>query len=246
MSFRLKRGIAALLSGAALLIIMLSVVPEATPQQSISQTEAPSTPVEGSTEVLNAATGASLADNLGNWSLAKQTLAALPVKGKAAKTGYERSQFGNGWKTVDGCSMRETILHRDMTNVVLNDECQVMSGTLLDPYTSKTIQFSRGANSSDVQIDHVVALSNAWQTGAQQLTPDVRATLANDPLELLAVDGSANQQKSDADAATWLPSNKAFRCEYVTRQVAIKQRYTLWVTQAERDVISRVLAVCTQ
>jgi hypothetical protein len=95
-----------------------------------------------------------------------------------------------------------------------------------------------------VQIDHVVALSNAWQTGAGLLTPEIRQQLANDPLELLAVDGAANQQKSDGDAATWLPSNKAFRCQYVARQVAVKAKYQLWVTSAEKDAITRVLATC--
>jgi hypothetical protein len=132
-----------------------------------------------------------------------------------------------------------------MTNVVENSQCQVVSGTLNDPYTGKIIQFSRGASSSAVvQIDHVVALSNAWQTGAQQLTPQLRQQLANDPLELLAVDGPANQQKSDGDAATWLPNNEPFRCQYVARQVAVKTKYHLWVTSAEKDAITRVLATC--
>jgi hypothetical protein len=95
-----------------------------------------------------------------------------------------------------------------------------------------------------VQIDHVVALSDAWQKGAQQLTRAQRIQLANDPLELLAVDGPANQQKADGDAATWLPSNKAFRCQYVARQVAVKQKYTLWVTDAEKQAVADILKDC--
>ena len=124
--------------------------------------------------------------------------------------------------------MRNVILHRDLTDVVVGETCKVMRGTLDGPYTGKMISFERGQNTSDdVQIDHVVALSNAWQTGAQQLSQQQRIELANDPLELLAVEGQANQAKSDGDAATWLPPNKSFRCQYVARQVAVKKKYAL-------------------
>lgn len=176
---------------------------------------------------------------------ASDVLAQLPTKGRAPKTGYTRTQFGDGWAMVAGCDMRNIILNRDLTDVVMGDGCKVLSGMFRDPYTGGTIQFKRGASTSaDVQIDHVVALSNAWQTGAQQLTLQQRTALANDPLELLASDGTANQEKSDGDAATWLPSNKVFRCQYVARQIAVKQKYTLWVTPAERDAMKTVLAKC--
>lgn len=172
-------------------------------------------------------------------------LEALTVKGRAAKTGYKRTQFGNGWATANGCDTRNIILNRDLTVVRLNEKCQVLSGTLSDPYTGKTIAFQRGAGTSDdVQIDHVVALSDAWQKGAQQLTSAERAALANDPLELLAVDGAANQAKGDGDAATWLPPNKAFRCQYVARQIAVKKKYRLWVTAAEKAAMQQVLETC--
>ncbi len=98
--------------------------------------------------------------------------------------------------------------------------------------------------SSAVQIDHVVALGDAWQKGAQRWSYDTRAEFANNPLNLLAVDGPANQQKGDSDAASWLPPNKAYRCAYVARQVAVKARYALAVTQAEHDAIQRVLQTC--
>lgn len=172
-------------------------------------------------------------------------LRSLEIKGRAPKTGYSRSQFGDGWTVMNGCDTRNIILHRDMTQVEVNDNCQVMKGRLDDPYTGGIISFLRGPTTSDdVQIDHVVALSNAWQTGAQQLTFFRREALANDPLELLAVDGAANQQKSDGDAATWLPSNKAFRCQYVARQIAVKKKYALWVTKPERDAMENILVGC--
>lgn len=173
------------------------------------------------------------------------TLNELAVKGRAPKTGYNRDMFGGGWASQRDCDTRNIILHRDLKNVAVDDECKVLSGTLNDPYTGAVIEFKRGAGTSDdVQIDHVVALSDAWQSGAQQLTPERREQLANDPLELLAVDGPANQQKSDGDAATWLPPNKSFRCQYVARQIAIKKKYNLWVKPAEKEAIARVLGMC--
>jgi hypothetical protein len=173
---------------------------------------------------------------------AVKTLQTLAVKGRAPKTNYSRSQFGSGWSTTSGCDTRNIILHRDLRDAVVDDTCTVVSGTLHDPYTGLTIDFIKG--SSDIQIDHVVALSDAWQTGAQSFSRAQRIQLANDPLELLAVQGAANQQKSDGDAATWLPSNKSFRCQYVARQIAVKQKYALWVTPAERQAILGVLSTC--
>jgi hypothetical protein len=117
---------------------------------------------------------------------------------------------------------------------------------LADPYTGTTISFVRGSTTSTaVQIDHVVALSDAWQKGAQQLTADQRTAFANDPLNLQATDGPTNIKKGDGDAATWLPPNKGFRCEYVARQISVKATYGLWVTQAEHDAMARILGDCS-
>lgn len=183
------------------------------------------------------------AENTPDFALA--ALDTLEVKGRAPKTGYTREQFGPGWETISGCDTRNAILRRDLMHVVVNAQCQVLSGLLSDPYTGKSIDFQRGAGSSqEVQIDHVVALSDAWQKGAQQLSYERRVALANDPLELLAVDGAANQQKGSGDAATWLPANRAFRCQYIARQIAVKKKYELWVTQAEKDAMVRVLNTC--
>ena len=172
-------------------------------------------------------------------------LEKVEVKGRAPKTGYTRKQFGDGWGKIDGCSVREVILARDLTDEKVDDKCRVQSGTLTDPYTGRIIQFQRGPESSQlVQIDHVVALSDAWQKGAQQLTSEQRVQLANDPLNLLAVDGQSNQAKGDGDAATWLPENKAFRCQYVARQIAVKRKYQLWMTEAEKQAVRQNLQQC--
>ena len=177
---------------------------------------------------------------------AGKALAALPIKGRAPKTDYSREQFGGGWERIDDCDMRNYILARDLTETTfVTPSCKVASGTLNDPYSGKRITFTRGLETSDaVQIDHVVALSDAWQKGAQALAFEQRVALANDPLDLLAVDGELNQEKGDGDAATWLPPNKSYRCEYIARQIAVKTKYSLWITRSEYDAMAGVLQSC--
>ncbi len=184
-------------------------------------------------------------DSAAQDSDASMALSKLEVKGRAPKTDYRRVQFGDGWqKHTNGCDTRNEILRRDLQNIEQDKNCKVIRGTLTDPYTAKVIEFERAQGSDKVQIDHVVALSNAWQTGAQALSLDHRIKFANDPLNLLAVDGSANQQKGDADAASWLPPNRSFRCAYIARQILVKKTYNLWVTKAEKSAMERVLASC--
>ncbi len=234
---------------------------QAQPNQSPAATGTPSTPEP------------SQSPNPGPTSTAVQqdgtaltALNALPVKGRAPKTGYSRAQFGERWTdnnvadlggtSRNGCDTRNDILRRDMTDLlVAKNGCKVLTGHLVDPYTGKQIAFVCGIDavktsncdnklSQDVQIDHVVALSDAWQKGAQALTLEQRTALANDPINLYAVDGPTNTAKSDADAASWLPEVKAFRCTYVAHQVAVKTKYQLWVTQAEKDKIAEILGTC--
>jgi hypothetical protein len=182
--------------------------------------------------------------------LATAVLETLPVKGRAPKTGYSRDQFGQAWADVDrnGCDTRNDMLKRDLTVIVYKAgtrNCVVFSGTLLDRYSGESIDFVRGnVTSMAVQIDHVVALSNAWQTGAFKLTVEQRTALANDPLNLFAVKGSLNLQKSDGDAATWLPPLKSFRCAYVAQQIAVKAKYSLWVVPPEKAAMVAILAKC--
>ncbi|WP_336249214.1 HNH endonuclease family protein [Stomatohabitans albus] len=171
--------------------------------------------------------------------------AALPVKPEDTRAKYNRNAFGKGWTRTDGCYTRQHILARDLQQVQRDGKCKVVSGVLHDPYTGKVIQFVAGKDTSDdVQIDHVVALRDAWGTGAQDLAADRRIELMNDPLNLLAVDGPTNNAKGHKNAAAWLPPNSGFHCHYVARQVAVKQRYHLWVTPQEHDAMAEVLAGC--
>ncbi len=181
-----------------------------------------------------------------NEPTALAVLNQLEVKGRAPKTGYSRAAFTH-WSDLnrDGCDSRNEILKRDLTQIVFKTgtrDCKVISGQLLDPFSGKTLIFS--SSKSTVDIDHLVSLSNAWQTGAAYLDKKTRESLANDPLNLLAVDAKLNRQKGDGDAATWLPPLKSFRCEYVAIQVAVKAKYLLWVTSAEREAIIKVLDNC--
>lgn len=181
---------------------------------------------------------------------ALSALQTIPIKGRAPKTGYAREEFGPAWADVDrnGCDTRNDILARDLEAETFKPgtrDCVVSTGILADRYTGTTISFVRGdTTSAAVQIDHLVPLSDAWQKGARQLSAEQRKQFANDPLNLMAADGSTNSAKGDKDAATWLPPNKAFRCEYVARQTAVKAKYQLWVTPAEHDAIATVLAAC--
>ena len=191
------------------------------------------------TPVLGSAIGSTTAVNL---------LANLPIKPALTMAGYDRTgKFGAAWLDEDhnGCDTRDDILARDLSGITKSGSCRLLAGVLVSPYTGTTIHFVRGVKTSAlVQIDHLVALGDAWETGAQSLTQARRLLLANDPLELMAVDGRSNDQKSDKDASEWLPADTSFDCVYVARQISVKVTYSLWVTQAEHDAMARVLATC--
>lgn len=226
-------------SGGVLASPSVSSNPDASPT--------PTTPAPAASA--STSTGEVVGASPSRGELATDVLETLQVKGRAPRTGYDRTgEFGEAWQDGTGaaCNTRERILARDLVDVVHKDgSCKVASGVLHDPYTGTTIDFVRGQQtSSRVQIDHVVALSDAWQKGAQLWDQETRVAFANDPGNLLAVDGPTNEKKGDGDAATWLPPDTSFRCAYVARQIGVKSRYGLWVTQAEKDAMERVLTAC--
>jgi hypothetical protein len=198
---------------------------------SFRQQEAPGPPPEGA-------------------KIAVVVLTTLTVRDRAPKAGYNRDHFGGDWREVGGCDMRNRILQRDLDKVLVSkdDGCTVLRGTLKsDAYAGQTVAFKKGPGTSQaVQIDHIVPVSDAWQKGAQQWPPGKREAFYNDPLNLIAVHGPTNMQKGDGDAAIWLPLNKAYRCRYVARQIAVKAKYDLWVTEAERTAMQRVLFYCPE
>lgn len=210
-----------------------------TPSAPSTSSPTPSAPTSGAPASGPAASGPAV-----------DALARLAVKGRAPKTGYSREQFGQAWRDTDrnGCDQRNDVLRRDLQGTTTKPGtggCVVLTGVLISPYSADRVAFERGQTSSAlVPIDHVVALSDAWQKGAQQWTEQRREEFANDFLELVATDRTTNSAKSDKDAATWLPPARGARCEYVARQIAVKAEYGLWVTGAERDAMRRVLARC--
>lgn len=161
-------------------------------------------------------------------------------------TGYDRDRFGPAWLDADrnGCDTRNDVLSEYLGEIILESNgCVVASGAYDDPYTGSRIDYWQG-HGVLIDIDHVVALGNGWATGASGWPITKRAAFANDPLNLLPADAGANRQKGDGDAATWLPANKSFRCDYVSRQVAVKSKYDLWMTAPEKAATERVLSSC--
>lgn len=234
--YRIRRVIAAVIAVLGLVGLVITHPDSYEKIVGSNSSSSPSETVETDASVDNSST-----------VLATSILEKLAVKGRAPKTGYTREEFYSGWPDIEGCSLRQRIIRREVgeTAVLADNQCTVVKGEYVEPYTGQTLKFeSREEFSKGVQIDHVVALSDAWQKGAQQLTKDERYSLATDPLNLLAVESAANQQKSDGDAATWLPKNKGFRCQYVARQISVKYKYSLWVTEAEKSAMSQILETC--
>ena len=170
---------------------------------------------------------------------------ALKIRGRAATTNYSRDAFGSAWKDVDrnGCDTRNDILKRDFTTATFKagtGDCKVIGGTWTDPYSNESYTFDKAP--SGAQIDHVVSLKNAWQMGADMWTDEMRVEYANDPLNLLVTIASLNRQKSDSNAASWLPPYKPERCRFIATQVAVKAKWELYVTQSEKDVFISILS----
>jgi hypothetical protein len=167
------------------------------------------------------------------------------------QTPYDRRQFGQAWADVDrnGCDTRNDVLRRDLVDTTLKPgtrDCVVLTGVLHDPYTGQTIDFTRGQGTSElVQIDHIVPLAWAWRQGAADWTEQKRKQLANDPLNLLAVDGPTNTSKSDQGPALWMPPSEGYRCSYVERFVQVLDSYDLTVTAEDHAALQSELSSCT-
>jgi hypothetical protein len=196
--------------------------------------------------------GKSVGDAVGTSAVADGTLSDLDNltvnDNPAPPEKYNRvEQFGPAWKDVDhnGCDTRNDILARDLGGPIgRRNACVVTAGHLPDPYSGTWIDFSK-KEASKVQIDHVVALENAWQSGAYKLTQEDREALANDPDNLLAVNGHDNMAKGSKSADQWMPPNADYACTYASKQVQIKSRYALTVTSSEKQALADALATCT-
>ena len=172
---------------------------------------------------------------------ARYELYNLDVAPDGSSTGYSRDKFPH-WITISGaCNTRETVLKRDGTGVVTDSSCAATSGTWYSPYDGATWHAA-----SDVDIDHVVPLSNAWRTGASSWTTARRQAFANDLSypQLIAVTDNVNQSKGDQSPATWKPSRTAYWCTYAKMWIHVKYRYSLTINSTEEDQLYRMLSYC--
>ncbi|WP_373305386.1 HNH endonuclease family protein [Streptomyces roseolus] len=184
----------------------------------------------------------------GERARARVLIGGLATQGRGPRTGYARDEFGHAWLDKadgvpfarNGCDTRNDLLRRDGRDLRFRDgsNCVVVAMTLDDPYTGTTIDW-RKQKAAEVQIDHVVPLSYAWQMGASRWTDAKRKRLANDPLNLLPVQGRANSAKGDSGPASWLPPAKGVRCAYAVRFAQVAEKYELAVTGPDRTAMLR-------
>lgn len=191
--------------------------------------------------LLNAGSASATPPNIPSEATARSELAALRVAADGSSDGYSRDLFPH-WNTVSGsCNTRETVLRRDGSNVVVGSDCYPDSGSWYSPYDGATWSLA-----SDVDIDHIVPLSNAWRTGARGWTQSRRTQFANDLSnpQLIAVTDNVNSAKGDQTPATWKPSRTAYWCTYAKMWVRTKYRYTLTVNSAEKSALTTMLDRC--
>lgn len=174
-------------------------------------------------------------------STARSQLNGLTVAARGSSSGYSRDEF-NHWITISGtCNTRETVLKRDGTNVVTSSACAATSGSWYSPYDGAT-----WTAASDVDIDHMVPLSNAWQSGASSWTAAQRQAFANDldNPQLWAVTDNVNQSKSDKSPDAWKPPLASFYCVYARSWIKVKSVYDLTITSAEKSALQDMLDTC--
>ncbi len=179
--------------------------------------------------------------NIPSASTAASRLAALTVASESHQDTYDRSLFPH-WITISGtCNTRETVLKRDGVNVVVDSSCAAVSGSWYSPYDGATWKAA-----SDVDIDHMVPLAEAWRSGAYAWTTAQRQAFANDlnQPQLWAVTDNVNQAKGDQDPATWQPSVSSFRCTYAEAWIQVKWAYGLTLQGSEKTALQGMLATC--
>ncbi|MFI6338009.1 HNH endonuclease family protein [Streptomyces sp. NPDC050535] len=190
--------------------------------------------------ILNGPTASAALPTPVSAATARTYLASLTVATED-RTGYDRDLF-NHWITISGtCNTRETVLKRDGSSVVTNSACTATSGSWYSVYDGAT-----WTAASDLDIDHLVPLAEAWDSGADGWSSATRQAFANDLTrpQLIAVTDNVNQSKGDQDPATWMPSRTAYACTYVRAWVQVKYYYDLSVDTAEKSKLTSVLSGC--
>ncbi|PRX98594.1 HNH endonuclease family protein [Allonocardiopsis opalescens] len=177
---------------------------------------------------------------------ARELLAGLDSLEPSDEPDYDRDEFGSGWLDPDGngCDGRNDTLARDLADTVVGDDgCRIESGVLDDPYTGERIEFDR-SRPQEVQIDHIYPLAYAWRMGAHEWTDEQRRAFANDPDNLAAVAGPANQSKGDSGPGEWRPDNEGHHCRYAIDYVEVAAEYDLPVSPSDRAALGGMLDTC--
>lgn len=237
-------GCCGLGGGAVALLFTLGLVGSIVAPSSSGSSSAAPEPVEAAQEAAASPTSTSASPTPDGTAVG--LLATLAVADGGDVPGFSGDLFA--WNSdTDGnsCDTRDDVLRRDLTSVVLQagtDGCVVLRGTLTSPYSGQQVDMDH--ESGTVEIDHLVPLEDAWRHGASGWSPEMRATFANDPLNLVTVLADDVSLKAGAGAAEWLPTDDGYRCEYVARQVAVKKKYELTVSADEADAMGTVLRAC--
>ncbi|MCX3062656.1 HNH endonuclease family protein [Streptomyces beihaiensis] len=172
---------------------------------------------------------------------AESELSGLKVAPHGSMNGYSRAKFPHWAQQGDDCDTREVILRRDGTDVKRDSQCRAVSGHWVSAYDDKVF-----TDSSDLDIDHMVPLANAWRSGAASWTQERRKAFANDLThpQLLAVSAASNRSKGDQGPDEWQPPAKAYWCTYARAWVSVKSTYELTVTRAEKNELGEMLGTC--
>jgi hypothetical protein len=179
--------------------------------------------------------------NIPSGPTAQAQLADLTVASDGSMSGYDRDKFAHWSSQGDNCNTREVVLERDGTGVETGTDCYPNSGSWYSPYDGAT-----WSQPSDVDIDHVVPLAEAWRTGAADWTMDKRERFANDlsDPQLIAVTDNVNQEKGDKAPEDWKPPSTGYWCTYASMWVTVKHKWDLTVSTAEKSALSDMLDRC--
>lgn len=170
----------------------------------------------------------------------------IEVRAADPPVAYDRSEFGSPWSVITerGCDVRITIMIRDLEDLEMEGNCTISSGVLQDRYSGTAVRYTGGSGGDQVQVDHIVSLSDAWKSGAWKWSAADRESFANHSVNLLTVSAQQNQEKSGHTAAHWLPADKTLHCWFVVRQILVKDMFGLSVTSAELEAYQEVLPKC--
>jgi hypothetical protein len=187
-------------------------------------------------------TGVANASTTVTYKDAQTALNTLKVADEV-RAGYVRTKFKHWVGVGNGCDSRKAVIISEaIVKPTVEKGCVIKGGEWLSIYDNVKV-----TDAGKLDVDHMVPLAEAWDSGASAWDAAKREMYANDqtdPRHLIAVTGASNRSKSDQDPADWVPTNKAYVCEYLDNWVSIKVRWNLAVDKKEKDFILTNLKSC--